>query len=205
PIGGDKVAREPWRSALAICWELGKSAPFEKDIADIPLLRHAWQRRLNCPQTTAVGRLFDAAAALLGLARTVSFEGQAPMRLEAVSTFASTVVELPLEKNTEGIWETDWAPLVDYLLTEPLAIGERAAGWHLSLAHALLAQAQLLRREYAIGQVGLSGGVFQNRRLTETVLDLLETAGFTVFLPQQVPVNDAGICFGQVVEIYSMT
>lgn len=199
-IGGDKAAREPWRSALAVCWELGKTAPFAGDAHQLALLRHAWQRRLNCLPTTAVGRLFDAAAALLGLAHTVSFEGQAPMQLEAVSTHTGSMVTLPLAKNSDGVWETDWAPLVDNLLNEQLSINERAANWHLSLAHALLAQAQRIQHDYPIKQIGLSGGVFQNRRLTETVLDLLTTAGFTVFLPQQVPINDAGLCFGQIVE-----
>jgi hydrogenase maturation protein HypF len=197
--GGDKSGREPWRSALALCWETNH--PWDSPPTDTTLLYHAWQQGLNCPPTTAVGRLFDAAAALTGLLHYASFEGQGPMRLEAVCTDSTTWIDLPLQQNSAGLWQTDWAPLLDYLLDNRLSVAERATGFHNSLAFALVAQAQQIRADYAIGQVGLCGGVFQNRYLTEKSVKLLNNQGFTVYLPQQLPGNDAGISFGQIIEV----
>jgi hydrogenase maturation factor HypF (carbamoyltransferase family) len=71
------------------------------------LAHHAWQRRLNCPQTTAAGRLFDAAAALTGLNHRSSYEGQGPMMLEAACTDAKAeAIPLPMTLNRQGIRET---------------------------------------------------------------------------------------------------
>jgi len=196
--GNELAGREPWRSALALCWEIGQlwdSAPVETT-----LLHEAWQRRLNSPLTTAVGRLFDAAAALLGIITTATFEGQGPMWLEALCTEPTMEIPLPRQTNAAGIWETDWSPLVSFLLDPHFPPGERAANFHRSMALALVAQAQQLRTQYPIKQVGLSGGVFQNRCLTEQVLELLREAGFTAYLSQHLPCNDAGISFGQIIE-----
>ncbi len=77
-------AREPWRTALGLCWESGQSWPEGASLGD-PLLRAAWERGVNAPTTTSVGRLFDAAAALLGVCLHASYEGEAPMRLEALA------------------------------------------------------------------------------------------------------------------------
>ena len=81
--GGERAAREPWRSALALCWELASNVRTTSTLGG-PLLRQAFDAGLNAPATTAVGRLFDAAAASLGLCRSASYEGEAPMRLEAL-------------------------------------------------------------------------------------------------------------------------
>ena len=78
--------------------------------------------------------------------------------------------------------------------------GERAVRFHLSLAQALVDQAQRLHAQTGIRSVGLTGGVFQNRLLAEAAIERLESAGFKVHLPQRVPVNDAGLSFGQIIE-----
>lgn len=196
--GGEKAAREPWRSAVALCWESGiewKQCP-----ENAALAYHAWRRRLNSPPTTAVGRLFDAAAALTGLNHRSSYEGQGPMMLEAACDGRGEAIALPLARNALRIWETDWAPLLAFLMDEHRSVGERASGFHTSLAQALLAQARTLRAEHGDITVGLSGGVFQNRVLTEQALALLQQDGFDVRLSRQIPCNDGGLCFGQIVE-----
>ncbi len=68
------------------------------------------------------------------------------------------------------------------------------------MAHGLLQQALVVRSEYGVNAVSFSGGVFQNRVLTERAIALLDSAGFEVYLPEAIPVNDAGISFGQVIE-----
>ncbi|MCD6706681.1 MAG: carbamoyltransferase HypF [Thiobacillus sp.] len=211
--GGDKAGREPWRAAAALLWESGQAAPFAPE----PLQR-AWAQGLNSPASSSAGRLFDAAASLCGACTRASFEGEGPMRLEAVAydfTRASArresesfraasargeAVSLPLERDPLGVWRTDWAPLLPMLADAARPTGERAVRFHLSLAQALVDQAQRLHAQTGIRSVGLTGGVFQNRLLAEAAIERLESAGFKVHLPQRVPVNDAGLSFGQIIE-----
>jgi len=196
--GGERAGREPWRSAAALCWETGQDWP-QLPPGTAPL-QQAWRRRLNAPQTTAAGRLFDAAAALTGLCFQASFEGQGPMELEAVCDTTADPVELPLTRDAAGLWIADWAPLLPRLLDDACPVARRAADFHASLAAMLLQQARRIREEHGIARIGLSGGVFQNRRLTEQAVAWLEQAGFAVMFPKDIPVNDAGLSFGQVIE-----
>jgi hydrogenase maturation protein HypF len=154
---------------------------------------------MNTPQTSAAGRLFDAAAALAGLCRDASFEGQGPMLLEAACKTAGNAIDLPLEE-IDGLWLSDWAPLLPMLMDTDRPVAARAADFHASLAHALLLQSQRLRNIHGVTRIGLAGGVFQNRRLTERTAELLETNGFNVYIPAAIPVNDAGLSTGQVIE-----
>jgi len=196
--GGEQAGREPWRSAAAVCWETGKDWPQRPEVPS--LLWQAWQRRLNTPQTTSAGRLFDAAAALTGLCSEASFEGQGPMLLEAICHGNSTPVALPLAEDMEGLLIADWEPLLDILMNEICPVADRATIFHASMAQTILQQARQARAAHGVSTIGLSGGVFQNRVLTEQAVALLENDGFTVMLPETVPVNDAGISFGQVIE-----
>jgi hydrogenase maturation protein HypF len=193
--GGDRAGREPWRAAAALLWETGAAAPFAPEP-----LHAAWQRGLNAPTSSAVGRLFDAAAALSGVCSHASFEGEGAMRLEAIATPDVDPVALPLERDAGGIWRSDWAPLLPMLADPSRPLAERAACFHHSLAQALVDQARRLREETGLDHVGLTGGVFQNRLLAESVIGRLHSAGFQVHLPQRLPVNDAGLSFGQVIE-----
>jgi hydrogenase maturation protein HypF len=197
--GGDSCAREPWRSALALSWVSGHVWPDGANYGG-PLLRSAFDAGLNAPSTTSVGRLFDAAAALLGLCPRASYEGEAPMRLEALCDEAGTAVALPLARDAMGIWRSDWAPLVALMLDSRHTPSTRAALFHASLAQALCEQALAVREQTGVARVGLGGGVFQNRVLTEQVLSRLAAAGFEVVLPRLLPVNDAAISYGQLVE-----
>jgi hydrogenase maturation protein HypF len=200
--GGERAARQPWRSALALCWESGCSwsdgAPFE-----VPLLRAAFDRDLNAPATTSVGRLFDAAAALLGTCLESSYEAEGPMRLEALCTgplLSADSVALPLARDGSGVWRSDWAPLVPVLLDRGRSVARRAALFHATLARALCEQAVAVRRLTGVRRVGLGGGVFQNRLLSEQASTLLIAEDFEVLMPRRLPFNDAAISYGQIVE-----
>jgi hydrogenase maturation protein HypF len=197
--GGERAAREPWRSALALCWETGTPWPAGELLAD-PLLRKAFDAGLNAPATSSVGRLFDAAAAQLGTCAYASFDGEAPMRLEALCERRPEPLTLPLQRDAEDLWRSDWAPLVPAMLDEREPRGTRAALFHATLAAALCAQAQAIRQQHAVQRVGLCGGVFQNRVLTDHARTLLRDAGFEVLIPRRLPVNDAAISFGQLIE-----
>ena len=211
--GGEKAGREPWRSALSLAWETGADTVAMKVIdaveanpvtsSSYALLHQAWQKSLNTPSSTAVGRLFDAAAALTGLCLSASYEGQGPMWLEAVADDTADPVSLPLLEQSDGLLRTDWQPLLKTLVDEQTPVSRRAAIFHASMAEALVRQALRVRERRAVRAVGLCGGVFQNRRLTEDCVSRLEQNGFDVLLGERLPVNDAGLSYGQVVEYLS--
>jgi hydrogenase maturation protein HypF len=122
------------------------------------------------------------------------------LEAQAQGRQAVTPVELPLARDARGVWRSDWAPLLPALLDARLDGTVRAAMFHASLAHALCEQALAVRKHTGVARVGLSGGVFQNRILSEQVQSLLARAGFEVLIPRRLPVNDAAISFGQLIE-----
>ena len=196
--GGEQAGRQPWRSAAALAWEGARPWSACPDTGG--LARSAWQAGLNCPASSAAGRLFDAAAAIVLGVHNVSFEAAGPMQLEALCRSRRDPVRLPVNKAPDDVWRIDWAPLLDLLMDERRDSRERAEIFHSSLAHALHAQARIICDETDVQQVGLCGGVFQNRVLTEQVIDLLRRDGLQVFLPARLPCNDAALCVGQAAE-----
>jgi hydrogenase maturation protein HypF len=197
-LGGDRATREPWRNALALCWETGREWPAGS--RDTDLLRHAWERKLNCPRATSIGRLFDAAAALIGVATAASYEGQAACEVEAIAAIDAPAINLPLTRRPDGLWQSDWSPLLNVLQNPHESVASRAGVFHATLAATLLAQARTLRDSHGVMRLGLSGGVFQNRLLCERIVRDAAAEGFTVLIPEHIPCNDAGLSFGQIVE-----
>ena len=197
--GGEQAGREPWRSAAALHWECGRTWP---DCPDPDgLAENAWQRNLNCPETTAAGRLFDAAAALICGMSHVTYEAQGPMCLESLCRERGEQLKLPLNKSQDGICRTDWEPLLSMMTDGRRNAAWRAEAFHSSMALAVLEQARRIRQEARIDQVGLCGGVFQNRILTEQAVTMLEDDGFRVYLSTELPCNDAALSFGQAAEL----
>ncbi|MEJ2128477.1 MAG: carbamoyltransferase HypF [Woeseiaceae bacterium] len=197
--GGDKAGREPWRSAAAMHWECGKhwnECPDEDGLAF-----GAWTKGVNSPETSAAGRVFDAAAAVILGKTHASFEAEGPMLLEAFCEELAAPVSLPLEKDEAGIWRGDWRPLLRMMGDETRSRALRAEIFHSSMAQLILDQAHRVRVEHGVTQVGLSGGVFQNRVLTEQAIALLEADGFEVQMPAVLPVNDAALSYGQAAEL----
>jgi hydrogenase maturation protein HypF len=92
---------------------------------------------------------------------------------------------------------SDWEPLLEIIADQARSPRERSEIFHASLAQLIVQQACRVRYEHDIGQVGLCGGVFQNRLLAELAIEGLTRRGFDVFLPEQLPCNDAALCYGQ--------
>ena len=197
--GGERAGREPWRSAAALYWECGfgwRDSPDSDGLAE-----RAWRNGRNAPVTSAAGRLFDAAAALVCDLPYTSFEAQGPMVLESLCRERAEAVKLPLLADDAGVLRSDWQPLLELLSDAGVSARLRAERFHSSIAAALLAQAVAIREHHDIERVGLCGGVFQNRFLTEQAVELLVDAGFNVCLPEVLPCNDAALSFGQAAEI----
>jgi hydrogenase maturation protein HypF len=143
-----------------------------------------------------MGRLFDAAAALLGVQQTASYEGQAAIELEALcdpqetGEYAFAIAD--------GVFDPTplWlALLADWRSGTPLPA--LAARFHNSVCALNLHISQEIRQAHGIQTVALSGGVWQNQYLLEHTLKRLTKAGFEVLWHHQVPANDGGIALGQ--------
>ena len=197
--GGERAGREPWRSAAAVHWECGASWA---DCPDVDgLAEAAWRKRINAPETSAAGRLFDAAAALICDMPATSFEAQGPMMLEALCRDPGQVIASPLAESEDGLLRSDWQPLIEFVADKSRDRIERAETFHTSVADMIVKQAIAVRERGTFDRIGLSGGVFQNRILSEQVIAMLEHAGFDVWLPELLPCNDAALSFGQAAEV----
>jgi len=179
-------------------WETGQA--WEPPVSNAALAAQAWGKRVGTFATSSAGRLFDAAAALVLGLQTVSFEGQGPMMLESIAMPGCHAVDLPITRDTGGVLRADWAPLLPVLTDENLSAAIRSGIFHESLAQMVALQARVLRRSVAFDAVGLTGGVFQNRFLSERIATLLDAKGIRVHHHRTVPANDGGLAFGQVIE-----
>jgi hydrogenase maturation protein HypF len=207
--GGDAAVREPWRLALVIAERLLGSAVVDSllpafagiDAVDRRLVLQMAAQGINSPQTSSCGRLFDAAAALLGIRQRVSYEGQAPLELEGIADCGTSLAA------THGIIDderliVDPLPLFAALLSgleEGIDRRHLARTFHLSLATLTAQMCELVRQQTSLSLVALSGGVFQNRLFTEDLCRLLKERGFTVLTHRLVPPNDGGLALGQAV------
>jgi hydrogenase maturation protein HypF len=199
--GGDAAIREPWRAALAYLEDaLGRPARIE----GVPEERAGVVRRMiaqgvNTVPTSSCGRLFDAVAAIIGLRREVTFEGQAAIELEAVAD-PGEQGRYPFEIEDGDLWQVDFRPAIERIAQEAaagVARGAVAARFHNTLAAAVVETCRRIRGPAGPARVCLSGGTFQNVRLTESAAAGLQAAGFEVFLHSRVPPNDGGIALGQ--------
>jgi hydrogenase maturation protein HypF len=225
--GGDKAVREPRRSALGLLHEMSGGKVFEREklattaafsSAELAALETMLAKKLNAPVTTSMGRLFDAVASLINLRQQIRFEGQAAMELEFALEGVETdeayplpVVDcrLPVQKpattpdkseigNRKSEMILDWSPMVEAILTDVkdgIPTGIISARFHNALVEAIVAVAKRAGQD----RVALSGGCFQNRRLTERTVRRLQAEGFRPYWHQRVPPNDGGIALGQVV------
>jgi len=203
--GGEKAAREAWRVSASLCWHSHEDyEPIDEHTEEnLQCLKTLWDKKINSPQSSAVGRLFSGAAAMLGLVEHESFEGHGPMLLESLaSTEEADALELPVECDVNGVQRIDWRPLVHMLKNKDLSKAYRARCFHESLAESVARLCRQFNIQGVDMAVGLSGGVFQNTLLIQLIKKRLASIGCNVFMPESVPVNDGGLSAGQVIEYY---
>ena len=198
--GGDKVIRQPWRTALSLSWHGRFDWPAAPDVD--PLLQRAWSSGMASPWTSAAGRLFDGAAALAGVATEASFEGQGPGLLEALAAHGDPrqAPAPELDEDDGGIFRADWAPLMGWMADEAIPRADRAAGFHHAMGELVGSLIDGLAPKHPAAKVGLTGGVFQNALLSRIAIEQIERRGIAACLPCVLPVNDAGISYGQIIE-----
>jgi hydrogenase maturation protein HypF len=200
--GGDAAVRQPWRMALSHLRDtFGQQIP-----ADLKCFQHINERqvalvdamlarRIQTFETSSCGRLFDAVAALLGIASEVTFEGQAAIALEATAA-PGIAQRYDFETGGDPI-ELDFRPVIAAIVKDLLRgrrISEISACFHNTLSAAI---GEVCSQVGGPNRVCLSGGSFQNLYLLGQTVVELRRRGFAVFLHAQVPANDGGLSLGQ--------
>jgi hydrogenase maturation protein HypF len=185
--GGEQAVREPRRSLLGLLHEMGDTGRAEAlfPASNYRVLREMLDRGVNSPQTTSAGRLFDGAAALLGICPVASFEGEAAAELEFAASQSKADDSVAIT--------TDWAPLIHSLAEQRRPVADRARMFHNALAGMIVRVAE----QAGAHRVMLTGGCFQNALLTELSAARLRAAGFEVFTHRLLPPNDGSISVGQ--------
>jgi hydrogenase maturation protein HypF len=191
--GGDLAARQPWRMAAAALSALGRGGEIATRFAAQPLAGRMAEVLASgrVPATSSCGRLFDAAAGLLGVCAVSSYESEAAMRLEALTR---APLAWPAGWRIEGD-SLNLLPLLDRLAQ--CGPAEGADLFHGTLAAAVAAWAEGAARAERLDTIALGGGCFVNRPLAEGVCQLLRAAGLRPLLPLQAPAGDGGLSLGQ--------
>lgn len=204
--GGEAAIREPVR-ILAALLAVDGAIPEEFHTLMGPYINHvkvwleAVRKGINAPVTSSAGRLFDAAAAAIGFTRRVTFEGEAAMWLEGVADPAETG-EYEIHTSGDEPIVVEPSALIVQVARDMLQKSTRAtvaARFHNSMARIVACVVSKLALKTGIDNVGLTGGCFQNKLLTEKAASLLEEQGFRVLLHETVPPNDGGIALGQAI------
>jgi hydrogenase maturation protein HypF len=206
--GGAAAIRQPWRMAAAYLDDDG--------LGDLDVMRRneaSWRavvamarRGIHSPLTSSAGRLFDAAAAILGVRDAINYEGQAAVELEQLAAAGETGA------GEGGAYLASIEPdhpfrilgfdLVHAVIDDLGAGTPReviAARFHHGVAALIEAGCLLMRERHGLGTVALSGGVFQNLLLLRAAVTRLQACGFRVLLHSRIPCNDGGISLGQAV------
>ena len=201
--GGDRAARQGWRMAAAHLYDaLGED--FLN--TNLPCWRAAppasWKiihQMLHKPaiQTSSCGRLFDAVAALCGIATESSYEGEAAMLLEeAARGETGSLYSFDLDTQAEP-WIVDTRPMLREIVADTRLASVISATFHGTLACIIDEVCRRIRAVTGVNCVCLSGGTFQNFTLLASACQLLRSSGFELYLHSQVPPNDGGISLGQ--------
>lgn len=157
--------------------------------------------QINSPLTSSCGRLFDAVAALLGVRRVVSYEGQAAIEMEWLAATERLNGEYPFTFDPDGQpMVIDTRPVIAAVvrdLTNGVSAASIARRFHSTIAAIIAKVCCALRERYGLQTVALSGGVFMNALLLDEAVTRLTAAGFKVLQHSLVPPNDGGLCLGQ--------
>jgi hydrogenase maturation protein HypF len=205
--GGARAVHEPWRMACAWLASASGEGPALPGMLAGEIDPGRWDRVARIaespavsPETTSMGRLFDAVAALCGLRAQVSYEGQAAVELEACAIPGDGLgYALPLTEE-RGRRVIDPCPAILAIagdLAAGVPPGTVAARFHEGVALATAAACSEAAARHGLELVVLSGGVFQNRLLLERTAALLASAGLRTLVPERLPPNDGGIAYGQ--------
>lgn len=192
--GAEAAVKDPRRTAYGLLHEAELHRSLGFSAKDETLLYEALNRKINCPLTSSVGRLFDAVSALTGVSAENSFEGEAAMALEfaAMKSGNTEIYDFVIK---EGI--INWQKMLGQILSnidEKVSVCDIARKFHNTLSAIIVSVA----KEVGWRRVLLTGGCFQNKLLLQTTISTLKTAGFEPYWHHRIPTGDGGIAAGQI-------
>lgn len=201
--GGDKASTEPWRMAVACLWHyFGDELPFPSGFvqrigeAKIQMLLKMMEKGINTPYTSSIGRLFDAVASLLGVCDVSTHQAEAPVKLEQLASDEhQSRYSVLIEEEVISMRSVLKEILED--LNAGVPAGDLSARFHNTLSWLLLEKAKLYRLQTGVEKVVISGGCFQNKRLTEQLQRMFAKEDIPLYVPGRIPCNDGGIAVGQ--------
>ena len=192
-LGGDISMQQAWKTALCHL----AAAGIDNSDARLAVVKAALKQKINCIETSSMGRLFDAAASLLGLADFNSHQGRCAMALEAAARRAlqNSIAPLPMQFKIEKDNSYNPAPIWKRFcdLQTENDISAAALGFHYAVTNMVIDMAE----SSGVRQIALCGGCFANRILLENCVDELQKRGFVVYYNQKVSCGDGGISLGQ--------
>ena len=208
--GGDAGTRNPWRIAVGYAEALGLNVdglPFLHSIEPpvVDIVRKQVQKKLNAPETSSMGRLFDAVAALTGIRNEVTYEAQAAMELEVMSKPSLNAADpYPFEIESDVI---RLGVLLKHVIDDVRkneSVSVIGARFHHTICKMAVDASKRLREQTGIKEVALSGGVWQNQILLDLTRSALLKEDFVVYTHQLTPANDGGLALGQAVVVNAM-
>ena len=198
--GGDAAVKEIWRLGLAALMECGADAEDLMDGPGAEAVRRMVERRVACPQSSGMGRLFDAACAVAGIRRTCTYEGQGAVLLEAAAAADEDGGYETRFYARDGVTVFDWRPMMLEMVSERrsgVEKGALCARFMNTLVSAAAEMAVRAAEGTRLRRIVLSGGVFQNMYLMRRLPERLERAGLEVYTHSRVSTNDEGLSLGQ--------
>lgn len=210
--GADKASKEAIRPLLGLLKTIYgsqfKLVKFEHFIKQVEpdgnkqrIVLEQIKKQINTVQTSSLGRVFDAVAAMLGLGNYNHFDAQLPMALESIiQEGIEEQYDFDLVENTDGPFQLYLHKMIKQIIGDiekGITSNIISAKFHNCLAAALLEMAKTARQSIKLSTVALSGGVFCNRYLTNCLVKLLKENDFYVLLNRYIPSNDGGIAIGQ--------
>jgi hydrogenase maturation protein HypF len=197
--GGDRAAREPWRMAAAVLHELGRGEEIAQRFSDqaaAATVADMLRRGFNCPRTSSMGRVFDAAAGLLGTCAKMQFEAQAAIDLEKLAQNHEPAAPLADGYSISQNFELDFFPLLA-VLADCSDADYGAALFHATLAAGLADWVERATAENSIRAVALGGGCFLNNMLSQALESSLSAKGLRVLTARRLSPGDSAIALGQ--------
>jgi hydrogenase maturation protein HypF len=204
--GGEKAIIEPWRMGISYLYKsFQENSSYINNIygsEKVELVFKMIDKKINCTETSSMGRFFDAISSIIGLCHKITYEGQASMELESLIIGyddTSYNYKIHYEENELII---DTIPIVNSIVNDMKngvsknIISQR---FHNTVIHFSVDICKRLRELYNINDVALSGGVFQNAYILSGLIKGLENDGFNVYTHSKIPTNDGGIAIGQIV------
>jgi len=201
--GGEKAIKDVWKIAISLLYDCyGSSIPLINNDPQVKFIVEIIKKKINSPLTCSIGRIFDGISSLLGLSETISTEAEAAILLEETALKGNSnnikPFLIPFNRGDTIILQTKSLTRYIYnLIKNGKSREDIAYIFHQSIASSTINITKIIRDEYGINRIALSGGVFQNRLLLNLIIKGLTSEKFDIYTPLKVPFNDGCISLGQ--------